>query len=147
MINIFVLLRILIGLVYVVSGFEKLITPFQNFQYVIQSYEIVPDSWEIIIAKSFPWVELITGLFLVLGLWTRTFLFSAVIMAITFMTVVGQALFRRLPISECGCFGELISLPLQGVLAIDASLFICGIVLIVNYHKAIFLSLDRYFNE
>ncbi|MGE0268397.1 MAG: DoxX family protein [Candidatus Omnitrophota bacterium] len=147
MINIFVLLRILIGLVYIVSGFEKLITPFQNFQYVIQSYAIVPDSWEIMIAKSFPWIELISGLFILLGLWTRLFLYSAVLMAVTFMIVVSQAIFRQLPISECGCFGELISLPLQGVLVIDATLFLCAIFLIANYQKTILLSLDRHFNE
>ncbi|MBZ0167229.1 MAG: hypothetical protein K8I00_10530, partial [Candidatus Omnitrophica bacterium] len=60
-INFLVFARFLIGLIFVVSGFEKIITPYQNFQYVIQAYELFPEFAEAIIARTFPWVELITG--------------------------------------------------------------------------------------
>ncbi|MBP9855454.1 MAG: DoxX family membrane protein [Candidatus Omnitrophica bacterium] len=146
-INIFVFIRIFIGLIYLVSGFEKIISPYQNFQYVIQSYTIVPSSWEIIIAKTFPWIELFTGLFLFFGLWTRISLFSALIISGTLMTIVGQAMIRQLPITECGCFGELISLPLWAVFIIDVSTFLSILLLLKKYQKTILLSLDRHFNE
>lgn len=136
-----------VGCIFVVSGFEKIITPYQNFQYVIESYQVVPDSWEAIIAQVFPWVELITGLFVMLGLWTKTFLFSALGMSTTFMIIVSQAIIRQLPITECGCFGELVSLPLQAVLTIDATLFCCTLFLIKNYPKTTILSLDQHFHE
>ena len=39
-----------------------------------------------------------------------------------FLGAVGQALVRRLPLDECGCFGNLISIPLPAVFAMDLGL-------------------------
>lgn len=136
----------MIGCIFVVSGFEKIITPYQNFQYVIQSYEVVPEVLETPIARIFPWIELFSGVFVLLGLWTRIFLISAMIMTMSFMTIVSQAIIRKLPITECGCFGELVSLPLHVVLMIDATMFCCILLLLKKHQQTISLSLDRYFN-
>lgn len=146
-INVFVILRILIGIVFIVSGFEKLTSPYQNFLYVIQSYEFVPKALEVLVAKAFPWFELIVGLFVVLGLWVRWSLAGAALMVVSFLTIVSQAIIRKLPIDECGCFGELVSFPLHVVLMIDLTLFCCIILLAVKYRQVSKCSLDHYFNE
>lgn len=144
---IFFILRLLIGLVFVVSGFEKLVTPYQNFLYVIQSYEFIPEGLEVAVAKFFPWFELMVGLFLVLGLWIRVALVGALAMVLGFMTIVSQAMIRKLPIDECGCFGEMISFPLHVVFMIDTTLLCIIITLMIKGQQASKLSLDRYFND
>lgn len=130
-----------------VSGFEKIITPYQNFQYVIQAYELFPEFAEAIIARAFPWLELITGIFLILGLWLRLALTGSGLMLTGFLTVVGQALIRRLPIDECGCFGELVALPLYGVFLMDATLLVFTILAFKNIAKTSRFSLDSQFHE
>ena len=144
---IFVILRLVLGLVFVVSGFEKLVSPYQNFLYVIQGYDFVPEVLEVPVAKYFPWFELIVGLFLVLGLWIKVALFSSAAMVLGFMTFVSQAMIRKLPIDECGCFGEMISFPLHVVFLIDTTLLCITITLMVKIQQASKLSLDRYFND
>lgn len=76
------------------------------------------------IARTLPWAELIGGSFFLLGLWTTEAAVSVMAMFGIFITAVGQALIRRLPLGECGCFGELISIPLPAVLAMDTVLLL-----------------------
>ena len=40
-INIYVLLRFLLGALFIVFGAEKLLIPYQNFQYVIENYQML----------------------------------------------------------------------------------------------------------
>lgn len=138
----FVILRILIGLIFVVSGFEKSVSPYQNFLYVLQGYQFLPSSLEIAVARVLPWMELLLGIFLVLGLWTRPVLIAASAMFTGFIIVVGQALIRGIDLTECGCFGEWIHIPPQGVIVMDVvSLMVC-LVLLKNLSRAQTLSLD-----
>lgn len=144
-INIFVVLRIVIGCLFIISGFEKLISPYQNFLYVIQGYQFLPDHGEEIVARVMPWVEFFTGIFLLLGFNLAWSLRAAFLFFLTFIIVVSQALIRHLPIDECGCFGELISFPPQGVLIMDS---VC-LILVAKLHqrlgKTSAMSLDQYF--
>lgn len=110
-------------------------SPYQNFQYVIQAYQLFPEFAEPLIAQVFPWIELITGLFLILGLWLRFALISAVLMLAGFLAITGQAMVRGLPIDECGCFGSLISLPLYGVFLMDSLLMIGTVLAYKNISK------------
>lgn len=126
----FVILRIFIGLVFLVSGFEKSVSPYQNFLYVLQGYQFLPSSLEIAVARVLPWMELLLGIFLVLGLWTRPALIAVSAMFTGFIIVVGQALIRGIDLAECGCFGEWIHIPPQGVIVMDVvSLMVCLVLL------------------
>ena len=141
------ILRVLLGTVFIVSGYEKLIGPYQNFLYVVQSYEVLSIPLEEFVARVFPWVELFLGIFLVVGLWLSLTLKGVLLMVLSFMAIVSQAIIRNLPIDECGCFGEMVSLPLKGVLTFDTCLFILTLILMFNLSKASKFSLDRYFES
>jgi len=145
-IKIFVVIRILIGFIFVVSGFEKLIGPYQNFMYVVQSYEFLPTVLEEVVARILPWGEFFLGVFLVFGLWLKWTLRSTLILIGMFILIVGQALLRKLPIDECGCFGGLISLPLYGVLIFDCTLLLLTSLLLKYKNRTNILSLDGYFH-
>jgi len=146
-IKILVVIRILLGCLFVVSGFEKLIGPYQNFLYVVQNYEFLPTLLEEIVARILPWSELFLGVFLVSGLWLKWTLRSTLTLIVMFILVVGQALLRKLPIDECGCFGGLISLPLTAVLIFDSTLLLLtGLLIKQKKHTSLF-SLDQYFSR
>jgi len=145
-IKIFVIIRILIGCLFVVSGFEKLIGPYQNFMYVVQSYEFLPTILEEVVARILPWGEFFLGVFLVFGLWLKWTLRLTLTLIVMFILIVGQALLRKLPIDECGCFGGLVSLPLYGVLIFDSMLLLLTSLLLKYKNRTNILSLDGYFH-
>lgn len=123
--------RAVIGGLLAVSGFEKLVGPYQNFAYVIEQYRIVGTDDAVLIAQTLPWAELVVGVFLILGLWIRAAALGALAMFAVFLVVVGQALARRLPMDECGCFGELVSIPPAGVFGMDlviAAVLVAGLL-------------------
>lgn len=144
-INPFVVVRIMLGLLFVVSGFEKVTHPYQNFLYVVQSYEIFNSSLEKFIAQVLPWVEFFIGIFLILGFWLRMALKGFMVMMVAFIFIVAQALVRQLPILECGCFGELISFPLHVTLFFDVMLLFCAGLLWLGFEKTSQFSLDNRF--
>lgn len=144
---IFPLLRIIIGTVFLVSGFEKVIGPYQNFMYVIEGYDVFSPLMQEYIAKILPWMELIIGLFLVLGLWIQVSLKITALMIAGFIIIVSQALVRGLHLGECGCFGELISLPLHVVALLDSTLLALTFLCSYRINKTTLFSLDFYFNS
>lgn len=137
-------MRIAAGCLFIVSGFEKLISPYQNFLFVIQNYALLPPWGEEIVARGLPWVEFFLGIFLFLGLWLRWTLMGVMGMLLTFIGVVAQALVRHLPIDECGCFGELINFPLPIILIFDTVLLLMIGLLYVRKEQTAWLSLDQY---
>jgi len=145
--NIIIIFRLLIGLLFIVSGFEKLIGPYQNFLFVIQSYEILPAWGEEIVARVFPWIEFLIGIFMVLGFWLQWAVPSTMVMLFFFIAVIGQAIIRGLPIDECGCFGSMISFPLNVIILFDSFLLILTGVLLRKREAARVFSLDGYFDE
>ncbi len=147
MANILPIIRVLIGTVFVVSGYEKLIGPYQNFLYVIQSYEVLSVPLEEAVARIFPWIELFLGIFLVVGLWLSLSLKGVIVMLLSFIIIVSQAIVRKLPIDECGCFGQMISLPLKGVLTFDTCLLVLTLVLVFKLDPASRFSVDKYFEK
>ena len=70
-IPIYLVLRVLFGVFFMLVGGSKLFVPYQNFLYVIQSYQIFPPLIEELSARIVPWIEFFLGLFLVLGLWLK----------------------------------------------------------------------------
>ncbi len=143
----FPVLRLLIGLVFLVSGAEKIMGHYQNFLYIIQAYEVLPGWAEELTARFFPWIELFTGIFLVLGLWVPWALRSALLMFAGFIVIVGQALLRGLPLEQCGCFGELIHVPPQVIIVCDSAALLFTAFLLRHPLKARAVSLDRYFEK
>lgn len=129
------------------SGTEKLVSPYQNFLYVIQSYDVFPVIAEKAAAHIVPWLELFLGIFIIIGLWLKQCLKALSVLITGFILIVSQALIRGLPIDECGCFGERLSLPLTTVLLMDSILLVVVGTMILWYRKASVFGLDNYFQK
>lgn len=97
--------RLVIGIMLIYAAVGKIKNPF-NFSLLISGYEIVDLGVSKLTAIALPWIELTTGIFLVLGWWLRAASFIATGLFLIFIIVIGLALIRGLEI-ECGCFGLL----------------------------------------
>ncbi len=128
--------RAVIAGIYLVSGAEKLFQPYQNFVYVVQGYDMLHDpALERAAAWGFPWAEYLLGGLLLAGLWTRFALRGIAVFSGVFIFAVGQALARGLPLDECGCFGDLVGMPLEATLAVDAAV-LAGAMLLLRFFDA-----------
>ncbi len=144
----YVLLRILVGFVFVVSGLEKLFSSTENIIYVIQGYQMLHNPvLERLAALTLPWAEFLLGIFLILGLWRKQCGMAVTAISAMFAVAVSQAMVRGLPLSNCGCFGELLHFPLHVTLILDLILISSGIVLLTRLNETLSLSLDQLFEE
>ncbi len=141
----FFVLRVLIGGFFVAIGIDKLLEPYQNFLYVVQGYKLFPAILEEMVARIFPWIEFLLGLFLVLGLWLKWILRSFLLIVFTFILIISQALIRKLPIDSCGCFGGLFSSDIHQTLILDFFLWLFFWMLLRGLEHSSFWSLDKYF--
>lgn len=139
--------RILLGVAFIVSGYSKLLAPFQNFLAVIHGYELVYGWPATVMAKFMPWLELIFGVFLILGLWSRVSVIILWLMNAAFIFALLQALIRRLPIGDCGCFGDSFHLKPLHMLLLDAVFFVLFLMLYLRRREAFSRSFDSYFES
>ncbi len=142
-----ILLRIIIGSIFIVSGLGKLLGPYQNFLYVVQAYQILPSWGEVLVAQIFPWIEFLIGFFVLLGLWTSWGLRGALVLFGIFVVAVGQALIRGLPLESCGCFGDWIYLKPQTVIIMDSAGLLVTALLLRNILQTKKFSLDSHFDK
>lgn len=95
-------LQIALGVIFIVAALPKIVDP-PSFAHMIYNYRILPGTLINLSALVMPWVELICGVALVLGIWKRSS--SAIIgaMLVVFIVAIGINLARANPI-DCGCF-------------------------------------------
>lgn len=70
----------------------------------IDAYDVLPDAAVRVLATVLPWVEIVVGVLLILGLFTRFAGIATGALAVLFIAAMGQAKARGLQI-DCGCFG------------------------------------------
>ena len=100
----FVLLgiRLVLGAIFVAAAYSKIRYP-TFFAYSLAAYEFLPDNLVTLVAVTLPWIELLTGLALLLGVATRTCATIAFCLYIGFILAMLSALFRGLEVN-CGCY-------------------------------------------
>ncbi|HPN57315.1 MAG TPA: hypothetical protein PLD92_10760, partial [Candidatus Omnitrophota bacterium] len=79
------------------------------------------------------------------GLWLKPVLRLSLLMISAFIIMLTQAVLRKLPMQDCGCYGELLSLPLHVSILLDMGLFLAVGGLLKYFSKTSCMSLDRYF--
>ena len=96
------LLRVALGAVFIVASFDKIQNP-EAFATTIANYRLLPYTVVNGIAITLPWLEVVTGTLLALGVWIRANTMLAWGLLLVFSFAISQALVRGLDIS-CGCF-------------------------------------------
>jgi len=122
------ILQVIVGLLFLVAGVFKIwnvnlnhgrdganvtvsirasATPdVATFAQQVENYRVPPYALTNTVAIILPWVELVAGVLLVCGVWTRPSALVFSVLTIIFLLAIGQAVVRGLNIN-CGCFGTV----------------------------------------
>jgi uncharacterized membrane protein YphA (DoxX/SURF4 family) len=95
-------LRIILGLVFIYASYDKILHP-AAFAKIVHNYQILPDELINLTAIFLPWLELVIGSFLIIGILLPGSVFIGNLLLIIFFLVIIYNKARGLDIS-CGCF-------------------------------------------
>ena len=94
--------RVYLGIVFIAASLYKIAEP-HDFAVSIATYDILPLGLVNLMAILLPWIELICGITLITGWWTRASALCILGMMVMFVAAILIALARDLHMS-CGCF-------------------------------------------
>jgi putative oxidoreductase len=96
--------RLVIGGMFVYASIYKVFDP-ANFAVSIRNYMIIPASWSNFVALTLPWIEIVAGVFLILGVQLRPSALLTTGMLGVFLGALIYAFSIGLDI-DCGCFSS-----------------------------------------
>jgi len=94
--------QIALGAIFIIAALPKVADP-PSFAHMIYNYRLVPAPLINISALVMPWVELLAGAALILGVWKAAARTVVAIMLAVFIVAISINLFRDNAI-DCGCF-------------------------------------------
>jgi uncharacterized membrane protein YphA (DoxX/SURF4 family) len=100
----FFLARLILGGVFIFASLDKLIHPLA-FAESLSDYQILPDGFINLTAIILPWLELILGSLLALGLWLPGAIVLLDLLLVAFFGALVFNLLRGLNV-DCGCFSS-----------------------------------------
>jgi putative oxidoreductase len=103
--HILLFFRLAVGGVFIWAGLLKIFDPL-GFAQNIANYRIFSQSVSLFLALILPWIEVICGLSLVMGIFRETASFILSGSLVVFLGLIIVTLIRGLDI-DCGCFGSL----------------------------------------
>lgn len=101
----FLLLRLLVGGVFLYAAGSKLREPWALFAMSVDAYGILPQWAVVAVARALPWAELLLGILLLAGLFVRISSAAATLLLAGFFALLVRAYAAGMQI-ECGCFGS-----------------------------------------
>jgi uncharacterized membrane protein YphA (DoxX/SURF4 family) len=124
--------RAALAVAFVWACVHKIANPY-DFALQVATYQILPLPLVNLQAIVLPWIELATGVLLVLGLWTRPAALVTCGMNAMFIAAIAMALAADLQL-QCGCFssadaGHEMS---PELIVRDAALFLAGALLVAR---------------
>jgi uncharacterized membrane protein YphA (DoxX/SURF4 family) len=94
--------QIALGAVFVAAAIPKIADP-PAFAHMIYNYRLVPGALVNGLALLMPWLELLVGVVLILGVWRREAALIAALLLVVFLGAIGWNLARGHAV-DCGCF-------------------------------------------
>jgi uncharacterized membrane protein YphA (DoxX/SURF4 family) len=94
--------QLALGVFFVAAALPKIVDP-PSFAHMVYNYRIMPGGVINLMALVMPWIELLCGLALILGIWTAAARSIIAAMLLTFIAAISINLARGNAI-DCGCF-------------------------------------------
>ncbi len=100
---------IVLGAIFLYAAYPKIAEP-REFARIVYHYRILGPSSTMsplaanLLAIILPWVEAVTGVLLIVGLWRREAAVVTALMLVTFLVAVGWAMSQGIDVENCGCF-------------------------------------------
>jgi uncharacterized membrane protein YphA (DoxX/SURF4 family) len=125
--------RLVLGGLFVYAGAVKVLEPL-DFAQNVRNYQLVGQSLSFVAAIILPWLEILAGLALILGVWTRgaALVVTGLLVFFTVLTAVTMA--RGLDV-DCGCFGSLSRKSGWSVVLEDLGMLALGLALLIAPKK------------
>ena len=138
-----VLLRVVLGGVFIFAGFSKLFLPHAEVVAHMQQYQVLP-GWLVSITATFlPWIEVGSGTALLVGFYTTPAALLIAVQLLSFSALMGIVLAAGIPIEDCGCFGNL-GLPETPFQVLMRDLIMLVLLLPILYRQGDTLGLDAW---
>jgi len=96
--------RILLGLLFVYSSADKVADP-ARFAVAVRAYELLPVSLTNLFALALAWAELIAGVMLVFGVYSRQAAGAVLLLLVMFIGAIAATMIRGFVV-DCGCFSN-----------------------------------------
>jgi len=123
--------RFVVGGVFIWAGILKILNPL-DFAQNIANYRVFPQVISFSLALVLPWIEVLSGFFLIAGIFRKASALLISCLLVGFLVLIFSAILRGLDI-DCGCFGSLSK-------KVDYKLILTDIVLL-------FFSLNIFFSR
>ena len=132
----FTLVRLILGGILIFSGITKALNP-TGLIGIFDTFHFLPSSYAGILGTVVPWLEIIIGLWLVLGLAPKLASWASLFLTTGFAASNVYAIFFNGTSwnSQCGCFGETVPLSHAGSMTLNFVMLAAALVLIVRYSK------------
>jgi len=101
--------RVALGGMLIYAAYNKIGDPAaaEKFKEAIAAYKMLPDHLVRVSVFAFPWMEIVAGVCLIAGLWTRASALIASALFIAFIYAIASALNNpAVNLTDCGCFGD-----------------------------------------
>jgi uncharacterized membrane protein YphA (DoxX/SURF4 family) len=107
--------RVIVAALFIFAGYIKISDP-QQFAFSVNAFKLLPEHLVILSTFAMPWMELIAGVMLLAGVWTRAAAAVISAMLVAFIFGITSVIYREMDVS-CGCFGKF-EIPCKGSLGV-----------------------------
>ena len=141
--------RIIVGGIFLFAGLAKISDP-ARFILTLREFDLFPDMAVRFAAVYLPWLELLLGLFIILGLLYRTSSLMLACLNIMFTFAILSVIIRGKEV-DCGCFGllaDMLKLPdMADWKAVIRNLVFIGMCLYIFSVRKTVISLESYIKK
>jgi uncharacterized membrane protein YphA (DoxX/SURF4 family) len=96
------LLRLVLGGFFVFASLDKIAHP-AAFARIVYQWQVAGPVPSNLVAVTLPWVEILAGGLLILGLWRRESALVIALLLAVFLAAAGSVLARGIDVENCGC--------------------------------------------
>ncbi len=94
--------RLILGVIFIYASYDKILHP-KAFAEIIFNYQILPDGLINVTAILLPWLEMLMGVFLIVGFWMPGTIIWCNILLVVYIGALWFNLVRGMDVN-CGCF-------------------------------------------
>jgi uncharacterized membrane protein YphA (DoxX/SURF4 family) len=94
--------RLVLGVIFIYASYDKILNP-KAFAEVIYNYQILPNGLINVTAIFLPWLEILMGVFLIVGFWMPGTILWCNILLVVYIGALCFNLARGIDVN-CGCF-------------------------------------------
>lgn len=93
-----------VGGLFIWAGILKIIDPLE-FARNISNYRVLSPRLSLLVAIILPWIELLSGVFIIVGVMRRASALLISLLLVGFIALIGVTMLRGIDV-DCGCFGS-----------------------------------------